>query len=198
MKREDQFIPHLIVSDGMAALKFYKDVFGAEEGHNLMAPDGKRLMHGELSVDGHKFLISDEFSREEGGNCSTPQTLGGTSVRITMMTDDADGVVERAIARGAKVVMPVQDMFWGARYGQILDPFGHNWGINQQLKEQTEEETNAAAAEFFAKPKLLTGNKNASRIHAEKSLRPLRLRVKFCFLLVPSTGAALACLRENS
>ena len=153
MQREDQFIPHLIVNDGVAALKFYREVFGAEEGHNMIAPDGKRLMHGELSLDGHKFFVSDEFTAEEGGSCSTPQTLGGSCVRIMLMTDDADAVVERAVARGAKVVMPVQDMFWGARYGQILDPFGHNWGINQQLQEQTEEETNAAAKEFFAKGK---------------------------------------------
>jgi PhnB protein len=153
MKREDQFIPHLIVNDGMAALNFYKEVFGAEEGHNMMAPDGKRLLHGELFLDGHKFFISDEFSAEEGGNCKTPQTLGGTSVRITLQTYDADGVVERAVARGARVLMPVADMFWGARYGQIVDPFGHNWGINQQLKEQSAEETQAAADEFFAKRK---------------------------------------------
>jgi len=153
MNREDQFIPHLIVNDGMAALKFYKEVFGAEEGHNMMAPDGKRLMHGELDLDGHKFFVSDEFRPEEGGACKTPQTLGGTSVRITLMTDDPDGVVERAVERGAKVIMPVQDMFWGARYGQIVDPFGHNWGINQQLTEQTEEEADAAAKEFFTKGK---------------------------------------------
>jgi PhnB protein len=151
MSREDQFVPHLIVSDGLAALKFYREVFGAKEGHQMLAPDGKRLMHGEIELDGHKIFISDEFTAAEGGNCKTPQTLGGTSVRITLMTDDAEAIITRAVARGAKVLMPVQDMFWGARYGQILDPFGHNWGINQQLKEQTTEETNKAAQEFFAK-----------------------------------------------
>ncbi|MGZ5437964.1 MAG: VOC family protein [Pyrinomonadaceae bacterium] len=152
MTREDQFIPHLIVNDGLAALKFYKEVFGAEEGHNTMAPDGKRLMHGELIVDGHKLFVSDEFTAEEGGSVKMPRTLGGSSVRITLMTDDADAVVERAVARGAKVIMPVADMFWGARYGQMEDPFGHIWGINQQLTEQTQEETNDAAKQFFAKP----------------------------------------------
>ncbi len=149
--KEDQFVPHLIVSDGLGALKFYKEVLGADEGQNMMAPDGKRLMHGELMLDGHKIFISDEFTAAEGGTCQAPQTLGGSSVRIMLMTDDADAVVERAVARGAKVLMPVQDMFWGARYGQIVDPFGHQWGINQQLKEQSDAETNAAAEEFFAK-----------------------------------------------
>ncbi len=151
MSREDQFIPHVIVSDGLAALEFYKDTFGAELGDKMMAPDGKRLMHGEIVLDGHKLFISDEFADSEGGICKTPGTLGGTSVRIMLMTDDADAVVARAVAGGARVVMPVQDMFWGARYGQIIDPFGHAWGINQQLKEQTPEETQAAADEFFKK-----------------------------------------------
>jgi PhnB protein len=153
MNREDQFIPHLIVSDGLAALEFYKNTFGAELGDSMMAPDGKRLMHGEVVLDGHKLFISDEFADSEGGTCKMPETLGGTCTRIMLMTDNADAVVERAVAAGARVVMPVQDMFWGARYGQIVDPFGHAWGINQQLKEQTPEETQAAADEFFAKKK---------------------------------------------
>jgi PhnB protein len=151
MARADQFIPHLVVSDGMAALKFYKEVFDAEEGHNMMAPDGKRLMHGEIQLDGHLLFVSDEFTREEGGMCQTPQTLNGTSVRVTLMTDDADGVFQRATDRGAEILMPLQDMFWGARYGQFRDPFGHVWGINQQLKEQNESETKAAAEEFFGR-----------------------------------------------
>jgi PhnB protein len=151
--KQDQFIPHLIVNDGPRALKFYKEVFRADEGDNMMAPDGKRLLHGELILDGHKFFVSDQFSESEGGTCKSPTTLGGTSVRITLQVDDADAIVERAVALGARVLMPVEDMFWGARYGKIVDPFGHEWGINQQLKEQTPEETQAAADEFFKRSK---------------------------------------------
>jgi PhnB protein len=153
MQREDQFIPHLIVSDGLSALDFYKEVFGAEEGHRMMSPDGTKLLHGEIVLDGHKMFVSDEFSGEEGGTCKTPRTLGGTCVRITMQTDDADAVAERAIAKGARLLMPVQDMFWGGRYGKFLDPFGHEWGMNEQLQEQTGEETQAAADEYFARDK---------------------------------------------
>ena len=153
MSREDQFIPHVIVNDGMAAIEFYRQVFGAETGDIMMEPNGKRLMHGEIVLDGHKLFLSDEFSEKEGGTCKMPQTLGGTCVRITLQTDDADGVVERAVARGARILMPVADMFWGARYGKIVDPFGHEWGINQQVKEQSAEETDARANEFFAKQK---------------------------------------------
>jgi PhnB protein len=151
MNREDQFIPHLVVSDGLAALEFYKSVFAAEEGDRMMAADGKRLMHGEIVLDGHKLFVSDEFAASECGTCKTPQTLGGTCVRITLAVDNADAIVERAMAGGARVIMPVQDMFWGARYGKILDPFGHEWGINQQVKEQSAEETQRAAGEFLGK-----------------------------------------------
>ena len=150
MQRADQFIPHLIVRDGCAALEFYQQAFGAQERERMMAPDGKRVMHGELMLDGHIFFVSDQFSASEGGSCKSPDTLGGTSVRITLQVDDADQTVARAVAAGARVLMPVRDMFWGARYGQIADPFGHQWGINQQLKKQTPEETRAAAEEFFA------------------------------------------------
>src|ERR1700738_897603 len=154
MHREDQFIPHLCVLDGLAALEFYKSVFGAEEGHRMMSPDGKKLMHGEIIIDGHKCFLSDEFGADEGGTVKTPQTLGGgTCVRVTLMVDDADKVVERAVVSGAQVLMPVQDMFWGGRYGKIADPFGHEWGINQQLKELSPEETQSAAEEFLAKKK---------------------------------------------
>jgi len=153
MKQTDQFIPHLIVSDGKAALKFYREVLGAAEGHTMMAPDGRRILHGELTLDGHTLVLSDEFTAEEGGKCQTPQTLRGSSVRITLQTDDADAVVQRAVDRGAEIIMPVQNMFWGARYGQIRDPFGHIWGINQHLQEQSETETQQAAQEFFTKQK---------------------------------------------
>jgi len=151
MQREDQFIPHLMVSNGLAAIDFYKDVFGATEGHRMMTPDGKRVMHGEILLDGHKFFLSDEFDASEGGTLKSPRALGGTCVRITLEVENADTLVQRAVAAGARVVMPVETLFWGARYGKILDPFGHEWGINQQLKEQSDEETEAAAAEYFAK-----------------------------------------------
>ena len=77
-----------------------------------------------------------------------------TPLRVLVIedsADDADLIVGRAVACGARVLMPVQDMFWGARYGKIVDPFGHEWGINQQVNELTPEETQSGADEFFAK-----------------------------------------------
>ena len=151
MSKPDQFIPHLIVSDGMAALDFYREVFGAEFGDNMMAPGGDKLMHGEIVLDGHKLFISDWFAPSDGGSLQSPEMLGGTCTRITLNVDDPDAIVERAVTRGSEVLMPVQDMFWGARYGKIRDPFGHEWGINQQLEELTAEEEKARADEFFAR-----------------------------------------------
>ena len=147
----DQFIPHVVVSDGLAALEFYKQVFGGTDGDTMMAQDGKRVLHGEVVVDGCKLFLSDEFAASEGGSLKTPGSLGGTSIRVTMSVDDADAVVARAEAAGANVIMPVQDMFWGARYGRFVDPFGHEWGINQQVRELSKAEEDKAAAEFFAK-----------------------------------------------
>ena len=112
MHREDQFIPHLIVSDGVAALEFYKNTFNAEFGDKMLAPDGKRLMHGEVVLDGHKIFVSDEFSESEGGSCKSPQTLGGTDVRITLQVDDADAhagaghVLGRALRKDRRSVRP--------------------------------------------------------------------------------------------
>ena len=113
MTREDQFIPHLVVNNCLAAIDFYKKVLGAEEGDRMMSADGQRVAHGELILDGHKLFVSDEFTLSEGGTLKTPQRLGGTATRVTLEVDDADLVVNRAAAAGATVNMAVQDMFWG-------------------------------------------------------------------------------------
>jgi PhnB protein len=81
MHREDQFIPELIVRNGPAALDFYKSVFGAEEVHRMMKPGSEKLVHGKLTLDGHKFFVCDEFPPSEGGTCKSPEMLGGTGVR---------------------------------------------------------------------------------------------------------------------
>lgn len=155
MNFKDQFIPHLIVSDGKAALQFYADVFDTIVGEIMLAPDGKRVAHGEILLDGHKLFVSDEFTAEEGASCKMPSTLGGTCVRINLQTTNADAVMQRAVAAGARVIMKVQDMFWGARYGKFIDPFGHEWGINQQVRELTPEEAEAAGKEFMARRKAI-------------------------------------------
>jgi PhnB protein len=146
---QDQLIPQLIVIDGSQAMDFYKRAFGAEEISRTNTPDGQKLVHGELLLNGHMIYVSDEFDSSQGGTCKSPHTLGGTGVRITLYVENADKAVERAIQAGAQVLMPVQDMFWGGRFGKLLDPFGHEWGINQERKKQSASETQTAADEFF-------------------------------------------------
>jgi PhnB protein len=148
--RADQFIPQLIVIGGAEAMDFYQRAFNATELMRTLTADGKSLVHGELGIDGHKFYVSDETDAAHGGTCKSPLTLGGTAVRITLYVDDADDIFQRAILAGAKELMPVQDMFWGGRYGKLIDPFGHEWGIHQEERQQTEAETQKNADEYFA------------------------------------------------
>jgi uncharacterized glyoxalase superfamily protein PhnB len=145
----DRVVPEIFVHDGLGALAFYAQAFGAEERSRMLTPDGKKLIHGELVVFGHRLFVCDEFSASEGGTCRAPRTLGGTGVRLTVEVDDADRTVQRAVAAGASIMLPVQDMFWGARYGKLLDPYGHEWGINQQLKRLGETEEAEEARRYF-------------------------------------------------
>lgn len=147
---QDRIVPEIIVNGGVEALEFYKKAFGAVEVARHMAPDGRRLGHGELTIGGHQLFVCDEFDPSEGGSCRSPRSLGGTPLRITLAVDDADATVARAVAAGARVTMPVAEMYWGARYGKLVDPFGHEWGINQQQRALTAEETDAAARAYRA------------------------------------------------
>jgi PhnB protein len=145
----DSIVPEIFVDDGPAALEFYKQAFGAVERSRTMAPDGRRLLHGQLEIGGHRLFVCGEFSASEGGTCRCPRTLGGTGVRIMLEVEDAAGTVRQAVAAGATVMLPVADMFWGARYGKIVDPFGHEWGINQQVKQVTEADEAEGARRYF-------------------------------------------------
>jgi PhnB protein len=99
----------------------------------MMSPDGAKLLHGALTMGGHRLVVFNEFSASEGGTCRSPQSLGGTAVRLILEVDDAEAVVRQTVVAGATVMMPVTKMFWGARYGKLRDPYGHEWGINEQL-----------------------------------------------------------------
>jgi PhnB protein len=144
-------IPELCVHDGLAALDFYKRAFGAVEHKRMMSPDGAKLLHAELAVGGHRLVVFDEFSASEGGTLKSPRTLGGTCTRFILQVDDAGAVVEQAVAAGASVMIPVTEMFWGARYGKLKDPYGHEWGINEQLEELSVDEEAKRGEQFFNK-----------------------------------------------
>jgi PhnB protein len=121
--------PHLVCKGAADAMDFYKKAFHATEMMRLPGPDGK-LMHGSMQINGCMVMLADEF-RDVGAEHSNaaPPTLGGTPVVLHLQVDDCDAWAARAIAAGAKWIMPMADMFWGDRYGLIEDPFGHRWSI---------------------------------------------------------------------
>ena len=138
--------PHLVVRDAARAVGWYADVLGAEERFRLPVPDG-RLMSVELRFGDSKLMLADEFP--EMGIVS-PQTLGGTYMALHLMVEDVDRVWRRALDAGAEVFRPLQDSFWGERHGQVIDPFGHRWGLAQHLRDVSPEELVRAAQEMFA------------------------------------------------
>ncbi|HZD77178.1 MAG TPA: VOC family protein [Acidobacteriaceae bacterium] len=145
----ESLTPYLTVSNAAAAIDFYKKAFGAEEVTRHTAPDGKRLMHVHLKVLGMDLMLSDDFAERMGGRSRTPEALGGSPVTLHLHTDDANTLWANAVAAGAKVTMPLQDQFWGERYGQFTDPFGHSWSAGQTLKQVSREELERGAQAAF-------------------------------------------------
>lgn len=133
--QEQGVIPHLVVHDAAAALEFYKKALGATEVMRVPAEDGKRLLHAEIAVNGARVFVRDDFPEYCGqqGKDLTPRGLGGTPVTLHLEVKNCDEAVKRAEAAGAKVMMPPEDAFWGARYAQIIDPFGHSWSFAHPL-----------------------------------------------------------------
>jgi PhnB protein len=128
--------PHLVVKGASQAIEFYKKAFGAEEIGRMPGPDGKSLMHAELTIGDSRLMLVDEFPEMD---CRGPQTIGGTPVTIHMYVEDVDAAFSKAVAAGAQVRMPLADMFWGDRYGVLADPFGHAWSLATHKEDLTPE-----------------------------------------------------------
>ena len=124
--------PHLTIRDRRAAeaIDFYKSAFGAEELMRHPSDDG-RLMHAHLKVNGSSLMMHDDFPEHHGGPAANP-----AGVMLHLQVDDADAWWDRAVAAGATVIMELDDQFWGDRYGQIEDPFGHRWSIGAPSASQ--------------------------------------------------------------
>jgi PhnB protein len=138
--------PHLVCAGAAEAIQFYQQAFGAKEMVRLPGPDGK-LMHACVSINGALVMLVDE--NKQWGMLS-PKALGGTPVTIHLGVEDADKAAAQAVAAGAKVIMPVADMFWGDRYGVVEDPFGHRWSIATPQRQLSETELREAAQKAFS------------------------------------------------
>jgi PhnB protein len=137
--------PHIVVQGAQSAATFYRQAFGAEELSRIPTPDG-RLMSVQLRVSDGLLHLADEFP-EMG--VLAPPSIGGTPVVLALEVADADAVFAQAVAAGAEVRQPLQDMFWGDRHGQLADPFGHHWNVAQHLRDVPHDEVVAAAARAF-------------------------------------------------
>ncbi len=142
-------VPYVVVSDGAAAIAFYTKAFGAEELQRMTTPDGSRIVHAALRMNGGTLFLADDFPEMNKGQSRTPEALGGTGVTMHLEVPDADATVAQAEKAGATVTMPVADAFWGARFGKLQDPFGHDWSVSTQTRQPSEEEMKKAVEQFF-------------------------------------------------
>lgn len=131
---------HLICAGAADAIEFYKTAFDAVELLRLVDPSGK-IAHAGLKIGDSMLMVADEYP--DYGSLG-PKSLKGSPVVIHLVSKDVDATVARAVAAGAKVVMPVADMFWGDRYGQLEDPFGHRWSVATPIRSLTPAEMQAA------------------------------------------------------
>ena len=128
---------HICVKGGLDAIAFYKKAFGADCPFHQLADDGKRVMHANIELFGGEVMLHDEFP-EFGGNVLSPLSRGGASMTINInlpKPSEVDAAIAKAESAGAEVLLRAEDMFWGARYGQVRDPFGHIWAFNAPLQE---------------------------------------------------------------
>jgi PhnB protein len=140
--------PHLVVRGAAKAIDFYKKAFGAVEMMRLPGPDG-RMMHAAVQLNGAVVMLVDEMP--EHGALS-PLSLKGSPVTLHLNVEDVDAAFAQAVKAGATVVMPVDDMFWGDRYGIVKDPFGHSWSIATHKKDMTVDEIRAALKSMGDQP----------------------------------------------
>jgi uncharacterized glyoxalase superfamily protein PhnB len=136
---------HIVVKGAERAVAYYREAFGAEELERIGVPDG-RLMSVRLRIGGSVLHLADEFP-EMG--VLAPPSVGGTPVVLALAVDDADAVFARAVAAGGSVRQPVADTFWGDRHGQLEDPFGHRWNVDQHVRDVPHDEVLAAVAAAF-------------------------------------------------
>ena len=128
--------PAFAVNDAAKAIEFYKAAFGAEERYRLIDPENGKVGHAELTIHGALIMLSDEYPAFN----KAPTTLGGTTVRLCLMSENVDSDFNRAIKAGATVVRPPTDEFYGHRDCCVADPFGHQWMITQEIEKIAPEE----------------------------------------------------------
>src|SRR5437773_1413912 len=140
--------PYLTLGDAAQAIDFYKRAFGAQELMRMAGPGGKGVGHAEIKIGDSIVFLSDEFPQ---GGTRSPQALGGSTTSVMLYVPDVDAVFERAVKAGATSAMPPTDMFWGDRFGKLVDPFGHHWGVATHKEDVAPADMERRAKEAMAK-----------------------------------------------
>ena len=137
---------YLTVGDGTRALDFYTRAFGAKVTERMPGPGGK-LMHAEFRIGDSVVMLSDELPQ---GGTRSPQSLGGASGSLFLYVPNVDAAFRRAVDAGCHPTMPPADMFWGDRFGRLVDPFGHHWGLATHKEDLTPAEMGKRAQAAMA------------------------------------------------
>jgi len=142
--------PYLIINGAAEAIDFYKNAFGAKKPGVETLPDGK-ILHARMKIGDSILMMSDEFP----GNTASPTSLGNSTVTMHVYSRDVDKLWERAVGAGARIVMPIDNQFWGERYGKLVDPFGHTWSLSMQVSmtRNEREAKRQAAMDMFTQGK---------------------------------------------
>jgi PhnB protein len=136
-------IPALAFKGADAAIKWYKNVFGAKEKMRFDNPD-KTVAHAEITIGDCVVMLSEENPQYN----KSPKTLNGNSVNLYIYVPDVDATIQRAMDGNARLIMPAEDQFYGDRSGRIEDPFGYTWIISTHIKDVSEEEMKKAMEEM--------------------------------------------------
>ncbi len=139
--------PYLVVHDAAAAIDFYKRAFGMKEVSRMQTPQGK-IGHAELKIGDSTIMLADEMPQM---STRSPQSLGGSTGGIFLYVENVDAAFQQATSAGAEIIMPLADMFWGDRYGQVKDPFGQVWSLATHKEDVAPEEAARRGREAMAK-----------------------------------------------
>lgn len=145
---------HMVIKNAGEAMDFYVKAFGAVEISRFEMPGMGLLVHGLLKLGDSFVMVADEFPPDFGcADALSPTTAKGTTVSLHVYTDDVDGMYQRAMEAGCESVFEPMDAFWGDRYGQVRDPYGHHWALATHIRDMNPAEiAEAAAAEFSGMP----------------------------------------------
>lgn len=138
--------PMLVLKDARKAIEFYKRAFGAVERYVMPGPDGKGVMHAEIMIGDSIIMMGEESPNEP---CKSAETAGGSPVSFYIYVEDVDKAFQKALDAGCVMKMPVQEMFWGDRFGSLNDPFGYNWGLATHTRDLTDQEIQEGARAMF-------------------------------------------------